>query len=191
MTDTAFDFTSIESTESEPEPIMPPEEITTCNVLGCNNDVAEYGGRGPRPKKCVQHKGKPAASTPRKKKSFGTDYTEGVTQLLQIPAAVLGVVGMQTKSIPLVADAEIINQYAPHIGEAVNGLAQDRPEVAAALDRVLKAGPYAALIGAVVPMVTQLLANHGVLPVGAMGTKSPEQVLGIPTEVREETPDAG
>jgi hypothetical protein len=182
MTDTVFDFTALETTESEPEDTSMPD-TTYCNAPGCSNPVVTYSGRGPRPKKCKDHKGKSSATTTRKKKSYGTDYTEGVTELLQIPAAVLGVVGMQTNNIPLVADAEVINQYAPHIGSAVNGLAQERPEVAAALDRILKAGPYAALIGAVVPMVTQILANHKLLRAGVMGTKTAEQVLGIPTQV--------
>jgi hypothetical protein len=181
MTDT-FDFTALETTESEPEENSMPD-TTICNVPGCHNPTVEYSGRGPRPKKCKDHKGKSGATTTRKKKTYGTDYTEGITELLQIPAAVLGVVGMQANNIPLVADAEVINQYAPHIGSAVNGLAQERPEVAAALDRILKAGPYAALIGAVVPMVTQILANHKILPAGVMGTKTAEQVLGIPTQV--------
>jgi hypothetical protein len=188
MTDTAFDFTTIETTESEPES-MP--EASMCNTPGCSNPTVPYGGRGPRPKKCKDHKGKTTSSTPRKKKSYGTDYTEGVTQLISMPAAILGVVGSQTNNIPLVADAAVINHYAPKVAEAVNDLAQERPEVAAVLERVLKAGPYAALMGAVVPMAIQILANHKILPPGMGGTMTAEQVLGIPAERREETPDGG
>lgn len=189
MTDTAFDFNSAEIIESEP---MDMPDVSFCNAPGCNNPVAEYSGRGPRPKKCAEHKGKTSsASTPRKKKSYGTDYTEGVTQLLSMPAAILGVVGSQTNNLPLVADAAVINHYAPKVAEAVNDLAQERPEVAAVLDKVLKAGPYAALMGAVVPMAIQILANHKVIPAGIAGTMTAEQVLGIPSERREETPDAG
>lgn len=187
-TETAFDFSTIESIESDPD--MPNEDVT-CNAPGCNNPVATYSGRGPRPKKCKDHKGKSATSTPRKKKAYGTDYTEGVTQLLSMPAAILGVVGSQTSNLPLVADAAVINHYAPKVAEAVNDLAQERPEVAAVLDKVLKAGPYAALMGAVVPMAIQILANHKVIPAGIAGTMTAEQVLGIPSERREETPDAG
>lgn len=191
MTDTAFDFSTIETSESEPDFPMKSERIDLCNVPGCPNPVAEYSGRGPRPKKCKDHKGKASSSTsPRKKKSYGTDYTEGVTQLLSMPAAALGVIGSQTKNLSLVADAVVVDHYAPQIASAVNDLAQEKAEVAAALDRVLKAGPYAALIGAVVPMAMQILANHNVIKGGMGGTKTAEQVLGIPTERREETPDA-
>lgn len=183
MTDTEFDFTSVETIETEP---MDMADVTYCNTPGCSNPVVPYGGRGPRPKKCKDHKGKASgASTPRKKKSSGTDYTEGVTQLLSMPAAMLGVVGSQTNNLPLVADAAVVNHYAPEVGKAVNDLAQERPEVAAVLDRVLKAGPYAALIGAVVPMTLQILANHKVVPVGIAGTMSAEQVLGIQPQSKE------
>lgn len=186
MSDTAFDFSSVETIETEPVD-MP--DVTYCNTPGCNNPVMPYGGRGPRPKKCKDHKGKSAASTPRKKKSFGTDYTEGVAELLTMPAAVLAVVGSQTNNIPLVADAAVIEHYAPRIATAVNGLAQERAEVAAVLDRVLKAGPYAALIGAVVPMAIQIMANHKILPAGMGGTMTAEQVLGMSPQPKE-TPDA-
>jgi hypothetical protein len=189
MSDTAFDFTALETTESEPE-YSPVSETPMCSVPGCSNEVAPYGGKGPRPKKCVTHKGKANASTgTRKKKSYATDYTEGVTQLLTMPAAMLGVVGQQTNNLPLIADAVAVESCAPKIAEAVNSLAQERAEVAAALDRILKAGPYAALIGAVVPMAFQILANHKVVPPGVAGTLSAEQVLGINTP-KETAPDA-
>lgn len=183
MTDTAFDFSTVETVESEPDP------VATCSTQGCVNPVATYGGRGPRPKKCVEHKGKAPASAPRKKKSYVTDYTEGVTQLLSMPAAILGVVGSQTNNLPLVADAAVVNHYAPQVASAVNDLAQERPEVAAVLDRVLKAGPYAALMGAVVPMAMQILANHKILPAGVGGTMSAEQVLGVQPQTKD-SPDA-
>lgn len=184
MTDTAFDFSTVETTEMETPESMPDTQL--CNTPGCSNPVVTYSGRGPRPKKCKDHKGKAAGtSTPRKKKSYGTDYTEGVTQLLSMPAAMLGVIGSQTNNLPLVADAAVINHYAPQVATAVNDLAQERAEVAAVLDRVLKAGPYAALIGAVVPMAIQILANHKVVPAGIAGTMTAEQVLGIQPQTKE------
>lgn len=187
MTDTAFDFGKVETTESDPDMAS---EVTTCNTPGCSNPVATYGGRGPRPKKCNDHKGKPASATPRKKKSYGTDYTEGVAELLTMPAAVLAVVGSQTNNIPLVADAAVVEHYAPRVAAAVNALAQEKAEVAAVLERVLKAGPYAALFGAVVPMAIQILANHKILPAGIGGTMTAEQVLGMPPAMKVAPEDA-
>jgi len=187
MTDTVFDFAAIETTESDPEPTMTSTPERICQADGCAKPTTPYGGKGPRPKYCAEHKRKSGPTTTRKKKSYGTDYTEGVADLLSMPAAVLGVVGSQTNNIPLVADAAVIEHYAPKIATAVNDLAQEKPEVAAVLDRVLKAGPYAALIGAVVPMAIQILANHKILPAGIGGTLTAEQVLGMPTA--EQVPD--
>lgn len=33
-----------------------PVDYPTCNVPGCDEPLAPYGGMGPRPKKCVEHK---------------------------------------------------------------------------------------------------------------------------------------
>jgi hypothetical protein len=182
-----FDFASVEATVSDP--VIAQRD--TCKADGCHNPPATYGGKGPRPKFCSEHKGKPSSSSskPRAKK-YGTDYTEGIAGILGLPAMVLGVVGAQTNNVALVADGVVIGHYAPGIASAVNELAQDRPEIAAALDKILKVGPYGALIGAMMPMVTQLMANHKLIKPGTMGTQSAEGVLGIPTESREGTPDA-
>lgn len=180
---TEYDFSATEALESEPPPPMPDPDTSFCQTPGCHNPTVEYGGRGPRPKHCVEHKkGSKSTSTKRAKRTTGTDYTKGITELLMLPAGVLGIVGMQTKRLDLVADAAAIEQAAPGIASAVSDLANERPEVAAVLDRILKAGPYGALLAAVIPMTVQMLANHKVIPAGVMGSKTPEDLLGIPTE---------
>jgi hypothetical protein len=185
-TATEYDFSTIEVSESEP---MPEPDALTCKVCGTS---ITYGGRGPKPKYCSEHKRSTSAKSPRAKKKSGTDYTEGIAGLLQLPAAALGIAGSQGKKpkYELLADAAVITYYTPGIATAVNDLAQDRPEVAAVLDKILKVGPYGALLAAVMPMTLQILANHKILPAGHMGTQTVEQVLGIPTESREGDPDA-
>lgn len=186
MTDTEFDFTALETEETEPVAV----NDSICNAPGCSNPTVAYSGRGPRPKKCATHKGKPASGKPRAKKKYGTDYTDGIAGLLQMPAMALGIVGAQTNNIALVADANVIAHHTPAIAAGLNDLAQERPEVAAVLDRILKVGPYGAILGAVIPMAVQLLANHKVIPPGMGGTLSAEQVLGIPTDRAEEPANA-
>lgn len=80
-----------------------------------------------------------------------------------------GIAGIfQAVCIPLAfaapADAEAVSAYAPGIAEALNDLAKIRPEVAATLQRVLEAGPYGALIAAVLPLGIQLAHNHDLIP---------------------------
>jgi hypothetical protein len=175
--ETEFDFSAAEVSESEPV-----SDVATCQTPGCHNPLT-YGGRGPRPKYCSEHKRKTGGTSARTKKRQGTDYTPGITGLLQLAAVPLTVAGAQGNPAFL-ADAKVITVYSPGIAEALNDLAQERPEVAAVLDRVLKAGPYGALIAAIVPMTCQILANHKIVPPGVMGTVPMEQVLGIrPQEV--------
>lgn len=96
------------------------------------------------------------------------DYREPILGLFQLPAGALAVAGMQRPI--LAADSRAVTIYAPGIAEALNDLAHERPEVAAALERVLSVGPYGALIAAVAPMALQILANHERIPPGTAGT---------------------
>lgn len=83
-------------------------------------------------------------------------YAEGVAGLLQIPAMALSFVQP--------VDGYSVAAHTPTISNAVADLAVERPEVAAALDRVLAVGPYGALIGAVLPLAVQLMHNHDMVP---------------------------
>jgi hypothetical protein len=83
-------------------------------------------------------------------------YREGVEGLLQIPAMALSFVSP--------VDGFSVAHHTPPISKAVADLAIERPEVAAALDKVLAVGPYGALIGAVLPLVVQLAHNHDMVP---------------------------
>lgn len=90
------------------------------------------------------------------RKAAGTDYRPGINGLFQMI------------SVPLAftapADAAAVAHHGPLIADAVNDLARERPEVAAALERILSVGPYGALLAAVMPLAVQLLHNHGVIP---------------------------
>lgn len=103
------------------------------------------------------------------------DYETAILGLFQIPAGALAIAGMQRPVFA--ADAAAITIHAPNIAHALDQLARERPEVAAVLDRVLQVGPYGILIAAVAPLVLQLLANHNVLPAGAIGTTAPQTLV--------------
>lgn len=101
---------------------------------------------------------RPRASTAPRKAAVSQQekYAEGVAGLLQIPAAVLSFVDP--------VDGYCVAQHTPHIASSIAAVAVERPEVAAALDRVLAVGPYGALLGAVLPLAVQLAHNHGWIP---------------------------
>lgn len=92
---------------------------------------------------------------------------------------ILGV--LQLVALPLAfkapADGAAVEMHAPNIAQALHDLAMEQPEVAAVLDRILKVGPYGALLTAVVPLLLQLAANHGAVPAGIMGTVPPDVLL--------------
>ena len=83
-------------------------------------------------------------------------YFDGVSGLMQIASAGLAMANP--------VDGFCVAQHTPPIASAVADLAVERPEVAAALDKVLAVGPYGALIGAVLPLVVQIAHNHNRVP---------------------------
>jgi hypothetical protein len=81
-------------------------------------------------------------------------------QLIGIPAAALGIAGQLTGSVPLVADAIVLSGSADSIGAAVAEVAEQQPALARVVDRIVQAGPYAALFAALTPVALQLAAHH-------------------------------
>lgn len=66
------------------------------------------------------------------------------------------------------ADAGAISMHSPPISHEVAELAEKNDQIAKGVDVLLQVGPYAALIGACMPLVMQLLVNHDVLPADKM-----------------------
>ena len=122
---------------------------------------------------------RPRTQAPRKPKPPpGPDYRGGINGLFQLVAAPLAMAGI--KSDAAAADAAALTVYGPGIADALHTLALERPEIAAMLERILSAGPYGALIAASLPLVVQLLTNHGVLPAqvgAAMGAQDPASLV--------------
>lgn len=117
--------------------------------------------RGPKgPRTAANAPGrKPAPATSRQTK---TDYKAGVEGLLQLAAF-----GLSFQS-PM--DAMAIQMHAPYVAMALSDLAQVKPEVARVLDKILAAGPYGAVLSAIVPLVVQILVNHNKVSAGALGS---------------------
>lgn len=122
-------------------------------------------------------KTKPSA---RKAASGQQDRMQRVMEFLSIPITVLGLAGQASNSKPLIADAIVLQSAAPTIAEAVAQVAADNDQVARIVDKLVQSGPYAALLGALVPVVMQLAANHAteLPPIAAsMGLGTADQVI--------------
>ena len=154
-------------------------ETPPVGMVGPDED-APYGRRpdGSPRRRPGRKPGQTASTTTRKRPTStpqSKSYREPLIGLMQIPAGGLALAGMQRPVFA--ADAAAITIHAPNIAEALDQLAQERPEIAAVLDRVLQVGPYGVLIAAVSPLVLQILTNHRAIPAGVMGTQPPEILL--------------
>lgn len=108
--------------------------------------------------------------TPAAKGAGPTDYRPTVirtVQTLTLPLAFRQPVDAWCINAAVAGDDSAEN---PGIARAVSDLAADYPQVAAVLDKIAAAGPLSDLIGATVPLVVQLLVNHGRVPL-AVGEK--------------------
>lgn len=72
------------------------------------------------------------------------------------------------------ADAAAIGMHWQPVATEVARLAETLEPVAKTVDMLIQAGPYAALIQAVMPLAMQLAANHGYVPATMTGIVPPE-----------------
>lgn len=121
----------------------------------------------------------PPAPTPRKATSTkrgSTDYRPGLTGLFHVAATPML---MQNKNLPLKLDGMALLMMGEELAEGFNHLAQLRPEVAAACDKLIQVGPYGAILAPVMKFAAQVVENHGLAPVQvtrAMGAVSREEL---------------
>jgi hypothetical protein len=90
------------------------------------------------------------------------DALNGLLQLAQVPLIAMG----------LYADSGAVGAYGPGIARELALLAEKDKAVAAAIDPLIKIGPYTGLVAAVLPLILQIGVNHGRIPPGTMGTVS-------------------
>jgi hypothetical protein len=119
-----------------------------------------------------------ASSGPQAKKTkakAGSPYRDSVLGLVQIVGLPLAAAGARDDRF--LADLVALNATAPGIADAVDSIAQNNRQVAAALDKLGEVGPYGLLIGALAPLILQVACNHGIVPAGTMGTIAADDLL--------------
>jgi hypothetical protein len=102
--------------------------------------------------------------------------TQGIQGTLGLVGGVLMVASGE--SVALQADAITVVQDAEPFGDAVADAAAINPKFAAQIDRLINAGPYAALFAIGIKMTAQIASNHGIAAARMMpGTKTPEDLV--------------
>lgn len=120
---------------------------------------------GPPPRKSAP-KPKTSAPNPAKVQSEREDAVNGVFQMLSVGL----VVANQW------ADAGAIEIHGPNVSRETVKLAEKYEKVGNAIDALASVGPFTAIIGAMMPLVLQIAANHKRIPaekLGALGVKDP------------------
>lgn len=176
---TDFDFSSPAvaeetnefSEENEPyylenPPRPKPEESSEGPICKSCNKVIEIeaGKRGRKPSyhpECRPSAKKASGTRKRapKKPAGVPDYREGLDSIFQLAGFGLSMAGEKNEA--LLADGMAIAEHGPNISVAMDQLAQEKPEIAAVLDRILAVGPYGVLIAAISPLLMQVVSNHG------------------------------
>jgi|ERR1700722_11410647 len=113
----------------------------------------------------------PPRSTPNAPHSPAKRATPRVTQEREEAVAQLGMFAqvplMATKQL---ADAATVGLHWPKVAHEIAVLAETQEPIANLIDPLIKVGPYAGLIAAVLPMLLQIGVNHGRVKPGQMGT---------------------
>lgn len=104
---------------------------------------------------------------------------KGAKSLTQVTAGVALIAAKATGNMAFAADAVAITDNGDALADACVETANASPAFAAALDKVCAAGPYAALIGVGVAIVSQLARNH-VPSLAIPGTVHPAKLLELP-----------
>jgi hypothetical protein len=159
--------------EDFPAPTPVPDSPVSEVISGADPE-APYGRfKNGKPRKNPVGGG---PSAPRSKRQYQsktkTDYRPGFLGITQIIAFGASFVS------PL--DAVAVQDHAPRLADAVQVTADNDPRFAAAMDRILSAGPYAALFAAAMPLVVQIMHNHDLVPaevIKGMGGRSKEEII--------------
>jgi hypothetical protein len=136
-------------------------------------------------------KGGAKAAPPRQALPPAPSHSEvvtGVKGIIQIPAAVCLMLSQRAADpVPLKADAITLASSADELAEAVAATCDADERFARIVAKVITAGPYAALAGAVISVGTQVARNHGApMP----GTTDPAELVRMAGNPGEPVPAA-
>ena len=107
------------------------------------------------------------------------ERSDGIKGLVQLGAGLCLIADQRTpeNDVSFQADAITLASSADQIADAVVATCKASDSFARAVDKVTKAGPYAALVGVVFSVGAQIARNHGVKAAEMMGAVAPEELI--------------
>jgi hypothetical protein len=127
--------------------------------------------------------GKKRSAPAKTSKAKGPDYKAMSLGLVQLPASMLFMAGQARGNQPLTADAAALLLHGDALADGIAGLAEQDVRVARLLEKISAVGPYSALITPALAITLQMATNHKRVPVGTMGTVSPDELISQVTGV--------
>ncbi len=113
---------------------------------------------------------RPSSLTP-----VAPNYQAAAEGGITMVAAIFGMFGRRSPA--LLADSTIIMQAKKPLAEVVAEVALTDVRVARWLDKLGEVGPWGKVIEKGAPVLAQILTNHGLTPVGTMGSIDPKKLL--------------
>jgi hypothetical protein len=154
----------------EPEMPAPPARDPEA-PYGRTKDGKPKRGPGGRPPKAEQPR---VQATKGRHAKAARDYRRDLTGIVQL--------GWGALAMTSPADAGALKLHGPRLVEAVNDLAQENAKVAAGIEWLTTGSTYGAVVMVTVPLILQVMANHGRLPyerVAALGVRDPEELAEV------------
>lgn len=113
------------------------------------------------------------------------DYKEAARGVVTIVGALLGLAGRRSPA--LLADSTTVMQHKEALASVGADLALTDVRIARFLEQLATATPLTKALDKLAPVVSQVLTNHGLAPVGTMGSVDPAVLLkqGRAQEVKE------
>lgn len=157
MTDIDLDSIGVSDADdlSIPDDFQSNNDKPPLACLVCGTGLT-YGGRGPYPKYCDEHKkSKPASSGGGGRKATGGATDKVIRELTEL--YVLFGTGI---SLINQNDGLLIGSSAPKLAESWRGVIDNDPRIKEAFQRLASSSGWAAVLSAHIPIGLGLMANH-------------------------------
>jgi hypothetical protein len=139
-------------------------------------------GRRPGPARAAAPRPRATPRAKAKAEPGRPDYRAALGMLIHLPVGIMSVAARgirdERRRTAVQLDAMTLTVHGPALAEALARTAEQNARLAAALDKIVKVGPYGEVIAAVAPIALQIAANHHVVEAGSVpGTMTAEQLV--------------